>query len=72
MNQGFIFLGIGFELVSLCLAAIYLGGMIDTHYAWKGYATITLILLMLFGWFVHLFYLLRKFEKDQENDPPKF
>lgn len=71
MNQGFIFLGIGFELVSLCLVGIYLGGEIDTYMAWKGYATISLILLFLFGWFVHLFYLLRRFEENDVEPPTK-
>ena len=70
MNKGFIFLGIGFELVSLCLAAIYLGGHIDTYMHWNGYATLSLMLSMLLGWFVHLFVLLKRFE-ESENDAPK-
>lgn len=68
-NKGLIFLGVGFELLSLCLAGIYLGGKIDAYMGWPGYASIGLILAMLFGWFVHFFVLLKKFEEEEDNAP---
>lgn len=67
MNKGIIFLGIGFELVAMCVGGYLLGELIDQHYGWKSFASTYLVLILLIAWFVHLFYLLRKFEKDNED-----
>lgn len=63
-NKGMVFMGMGFELVILILAAAYFGDMIDKHYGWKGYAAATFILLFLCSWFYHLLVLLKKVNED--------
>jgi hypothetical protein len=62
-----VFMGIGFELLILILGAAYLGDKIDQHYHWKGYATVTLIIVCLISWFYHLIVLLQKFSRDEED-----
>jgi hypothetical protein len=66
-NKGIVFLGIGFELVAMCVGGFYLGAYIDQYYGWTAFASTYLVLALLLSWFLHLFYLLRKFEKDGEN-----
>lgn len=70
MNKGMIFIGVGFELVSLVLAGIWIGSYLDEWLGSKGLATMAMLLLMMFGWFVHLFVLLKKMETDGKNPPP--
>jgi uncharacterized membrane protein len=65
--NGIVFLGIGFELVAMCVGGFYLGQAIDDHYGWKSIASTYLVLVLLVAWFVHLFYLLRKFEKENDD-----
>ena len=66
-NKGVVFLGIGFELVAMCVGGFYLGEYIDSYYGWKSFASTYLVLALLLSWFLHLFYLLRKFEKENED-----
>jgi F0F1-type ATP synthase assembly protein I len=67
-NKGIVFFGVAFELVALCIGGWILGGMIDQHMKWVNTAQTYLVLTLLVGWFIHLFYLLRKFEKDNASD----
>ena len=53
-NNGMIFFGVAFEMVGLCIGGFVMGGMIDTYFGWKGYAQVSLVLILLIGWFVHL------------------
>lgn len=71
MNNGIVFFGIGFELMALCIGGYVLGGYIDQHFGWKNTASTYLVLLLMIGWFVHLIYLLRRFEKDNADDDSK-
>lgn len=71
MDKGLIFMGIGFELVTLCAGGIYVGQLIDKKMGWQGTATLGLILAFLVLWFVHLFFLIQKFEKDDDSKPPQ-
>ena len=41
--------------------------MIDEKMAWKNFASTYLVLALLIGWFVHLIYLLRQFEKENPD-----
>ncbi len=66
MNKGIVFFGIGFELVALCAGGFFLGEFIDKEMGWKATASSYLVLILLVGWFVHLFYLLRQFERDRK------
>lgn len=65
-SKGVVFLGIGFELVAMCAGGYFLGEFIDKHMGWNGTAATYLTVILMISWFVHLIYLLRKFER--END----
>lgn len=68
-NSGMIFFGVAFEMVGLVIGGFVIGGMIDDFYGWKGgYAQIGLVLTLLLGWFIHLIYLIRRFEKNNPDE----
>lgn len=66
MDSRIVFLGIGFELVALCAGGYFLGEFIDQQMGWKTTASTYLVLVLLIGWFVHLIYLLRQFERSRK------
>lgn len=70
-NNGIVFFGIGFELMALCIGGYLLGNYIDDYYGWKNTASTYLVLVLMIGWFMHLIYLLRRFEKDNADNDPK-
>jgi len=69
MGKGIVFMGVSFELVAMCVGGYYLGNFIDEKMNWKNFASTYLVLILLIGWFVHLIYLLRRFEKENADDP---
>jgi len=73
MDKGIMFLGIGFELVMMCLGGAYLGTYIDKKMGWNNTATAVLVILLLISWFVHLIFLIQRFEKNDADpkNPPK-
>lgn len=66
-NKGMVFMGMGFELVILILAGAYFGQMVDNYFGWKGYASVSFILLFLCSWFYHLLILLKKVNEDENS-----
>lgn len=68
MNKGIVFLGMGFEMVALCMGGYFLGNHVDAYMGWETKSSAYLILLLLVGWFWHFMILVRKFQK--ENDDP--
>ena len=62
-------MGVAFELVAMCAGGYFFGEMIDEKMQWKNLASTYLVLILLIGWFVHLIYLLRQFEKDKSEPP---
>ncbi len=64
MNKWMVFTGIGFELVGLILAAIWLGPMIEELLPLKGLWVAVLILLALGLWLFHLMLLLKRVSSD--------
>lgn len=70
-KQGFVFIGIGFELVGLMLASAYIGQAIDKHMGWSGIALAALMMLSLAGWITHIVILLNREEKaaKEHQDP---
>jgi len=68
VKNGMMFSGMGFELVALCLGGYYLGDTISQHYGITKSVTAFVILALLVAWFVHLIYLLRKFEDTDDSD----
>ena len=55
-----VFAGIGFEIVALIFAAVFIGSKIDKSLGLQGIATICLILLATLGWMIHVYFLLKK------------
>ena len=58
----YFFIGMGFELVGVILAMLYLGQFIDEKYRLGGMAMALLTMGGLLGWVVHLMVIMRKFE----------
>jgi len=71
MNKYLIFTSIGFELVGIMVASIYLGQTLDEHFQTKGVALIVLMFAGLASWFTHLIFLLRRFQKEDESNDGK-
>lgn len=71
MGKGIVFMGVAFELVAMCVGGYFLGEFVDERMGWKNLASTYLVLVLLIGWFVHLIYLLRRFEKENEDFGPK-
>lgn len=66
-NKGLVFMAMGFELVGLILACIFIGQWVDQNYGTKGLALVGFSALGLVGWLVHIVKLLKKFEADSEG-----
>ena len=66
-NKYVIFIGMGFELVGLILGSVYLGHMVDVNYPTQGLGVVSLSLLALAGWLVHVVALSRKLEKNEDS-----
>lgn len=71
MGKGIVFMGVAFELVALCIGGYVLGGYVDEKMGWNNKASTYLVLILLIGWFVHLIYLLNRFEKENADSEPK-
>ena len=69
MNKYLIFTSIGFELVGIMIASIYLGQLIDDHYKTRGVALIVLMFTGLASWFIHLIFLIRRIQKSEPDEP---
>ena len=68
MKKYIVFSAIGFELVGIMIASIYLGDAIDKSYQTKGIAIAGLMFLGLASWLTHVVMLLRRFEKENSSD----
>lgn len=63
-NRYIVFTAMGFELVGLMLAAVFIGKKIDDQYGLKGLGLIALSVLALAGWLVHIVALVKQIEKN--------
>ena len=63
-----VFLSMGFELVGLVLASVFLGQKLDEMWGTKGIVLLVLTLACLGGWMVHLVFLLKQIERAEERD----
>lgn len=71
MKKYIVFAGMGFELVGIMMASIYLGDIIDKNYQTKGLGMAGLMFLGLASWLTHVIVLARRFEKENSNDKEK-
>lgn len=62
-----VFVGMGFELVGLIVACLFIGQWIDQNYGTKGLGIAGFSILALVGWLVHLIQLLKQVEKEDED-----
>lgn len=68
MNKGVAFLGMGFEMVGVCMGGYYLGQYIDAYMGWNQ-SSAYLIVLLLVGWFVHFIILIKRFQDETDDGP---
>lgn len=68
MKKYIVFVGIGFELVGIMMACIYLGQLIDKTYQTKGLALAGFMFIGLASWLIHVVMLLRRLEKQNPED----
>jgi len=66
-NKMLIFVGMGFELVGIILACIYLGKAIDDHYGTKGIGLALLPMIGLVGWIVQIVSLTKGLDADTKD-----
>jgi hypothetical protein len=59
-GKALLFVGIGFELFAMSLAAIYVGPLIDHYFGLNGLGTLGLFFILFIGWVVHFVQLLKK------------
>lgn len=65
-----VFAAMGMELVGVILGGILLGRWLDDKYGWNGIGVLSLSILCLVGWLVHIIVLLRQMEsKSSDNSP---
>lgn len=67
-KKGLIFIGLGFELVGLIMATLYVGRLIDETYGWSGLGVASMVLLGTAGWFYHLIILLKRFMEEDKSE----
>jgi hypothetical protein len=67
MKMGLKFVGIGFELVGIVLASLYIGGMLDRTFSWNGMGVAGTILIGTAGWIAHMIFLLREIERPDKK-----
>ncbi len=60
-----IFAGMGFELVGIVLAGLYIGQKLDEVYDWGGLGVAGMIILATGGWIYHLIHLLKRYVDNQ-------
>lgn len=67
-NKYLVFMAMGFELVGLTVSAAILGKYLDDQYNLKGIALISLSILALAGWLIHIVALAKKIEANTKLD----
>ncbi|MFN8790185.1 MAG: AtpZ/AtpI family protein [Bdellovibrionales bacterium] len=67
MKKYMVFVGMGFELIAVTLACLYLGQEVEKRYPLKNLWSVLFIFAGLAGWFYRVIVLLRKM--NQEKTP---
>ncbi len=71
MKKYIIFASMGFELVGLIIGCFYLGQLLDQKYQTKGLIFVGLVFAALIGWLIRVIWLLRRFQKSDEEAEKK-
>lgn len=68
MKKYIIFASMGFELVGLIVGCFFLGQFLDEKYQTRGLIFVGLTMLSLIGWLTRIIWLLRRMQKQDEED----
>lgn len=63
-----IFTAMGFEIVGLVLAFVFVGRWMDEKFGWDGLGTTVGVLVALVGWITHLLILAKQIEKSEASN----
>jgi len=66
-NKGWVFLGLGFELLGLVIGALILGEKLDKYFNTNGLFVVLMLLACFLSWVIHFVILLKRFMGDLEN-----
>ena len=66
-NPALAFVAMGFELVGLILASLYLGQWIDEHYGTTPWGTLGLVAVGVVGWMIHIFLLVQQIDRQSSD-----
>ena len=67
MKNWMVFSVLGFEIIGLIIAGIFLGEWLDTNRGWGGIGITSGVLGALVLWLIHVFVLLKRFSKDDKD-----
>lgn len=65
MNKYLPFLGMGFELIAMVLAGVYVSEELEKKFNSKGLITLFVFFGLLIAWFIHLFVMIKKANSDK-------
>ena len=63
-NRYLVFVGMGFELIGVIIATLYLGKALDENFGTRGAGIALMPMLGLVGWIVHIVALTKSVEKE--------
>lgn len=66
-----VLISMGFEIVGIVLAAVWIGGWIDERYNWGGLGLVAAIVLGFVGWLLHVILILRTLEQSEDSGDTK-
>lgn len=67
-NKYIVFTAMGFELIGIILASLYLGKYLDQAMGLSGLGMVILSMAGLAGWIFHLIVLVKKAEESTKDD----
>ncbi len=67
MKKYLVFVGMGFELIGIVLATVWIGMWIETKMPMRNLWPVLLVLLGLAGWFYRVILLLKNINKQNEK-----
>ena len=64
-KKALVFTGMGFELVGMIFAGLFLGQQVDETWQLQGLGTAFFSFVVLAGWLWHLVILIKRFQSDK-------
>lgn len=66
MNKYLPFMGMGFELVAVVMAGVYISDYLEKKFNSKGIITMFVFLGLIIVWFIHLYFMIKKANSNDE------